>query len=230
MGRINKIKAMLVLLLTYGMLFSAHSKGQLITENPENDVMVTNLPDKVIESQAMLVPQQRNDSVELTETDIARLPSFNGSHATIFGISLGMGRSQVRMMISKYPYLKMEEDPFNPKRFYLQDISNDTGKVTIGYMKWLNYDSGLYQIVLYPPVAKYLRGLSCSIVSTSCVDPESEIYKTFLGEPSSRQITLDMPGINAKTTMLYYPKLNLVIEENKSSKGMQYSIILTHKW
>jgi hypothetical protein len=207
-----------------------NATAQIVTGKPGLAEFVSGFSEDEIDAQAMLLPQVKNDSIELTETDIARLPSFNGSHATIFGISLGMGRNQVRQKLTKYPFLKMEEDPFNPKRFYLQDISSDTGKVTLGYLKWTNYDSGLYQVILYPSVSKYLRGLSCSIVSTSCIDPESEIYKTFLGEPAGRQVTLDMPNIGAKTTLMYYPKINMVIEESKTASGLQYNIILTHKW
>jgi hypothetical protein len=206
------------------------SKAQLVTASPENLDTQHGIVNNTIEAQAMAFPAHRGDTIELTETDIARLPAFNGSHATIFGIALGMSRTQVKEKISKFPYLRLEEDPFTPKRFYLNDVSSDSGKVTIGYLKWMNYDSGLYQVILYPPVSKYLRGLTCSIVSSSCIDPESEIYKTFLGAPAGKDVTLDMPAISAKNTMLYYPKLNLVIEESISGTKTEYHIVLTHKW
>jgi hypothetical protein len=172
----------------------------------------------------------KGDTIELTETDFARLSSFNGSHATFFGIRLGMGRSQVQEKIKNYLYLRTKEDPFNPKRLYLNDMSSDTGAVTIAYLKWPNYDSGLYQIIIYPTAAKYLVGLSQSILTPFCVDSSSEIFQKFLGKPSGSQVTLDLPDIKAKTTQLFYPKQNIVIEENLSQSGNSYYLMLTHKW
>jgi hypothetical protein len=172
-----------------------------------------------------------SDTVEITDTDITSIRSFNGNHATVFGIALGMGRNTVKNMVSRYPFIKMTEDPFNERRFYLKDASQaDTNKITLAYLKWLNYDSGLYQIILYPPMSKYMKGLSSTIVSPDCVDPSSDIYRSFLGEPSARQVSMNMPKINAKTTLLYYPKQNIVIEESKTASGTQYSLVLTHKW
>jgi len=109
------------------------------------------------------------------------------------------------------------------------DMSGDSG-VTIAYLKWPNYDSGLYQIILYPAAAKYLRGVSASIVTSACVDPESDIYKNFLGAPSASQVTMDLPSIKSKTIMHYYPRRNIVIEEDQNGDKTTYDLVLTHKW
>ena len=173
--------------------------------------------------------KNKGDSVEITETDFASLPTFNGNHATVFGIPLGIGRSEARQKLKNYLYLKFKEDPFNPKRLYVMDMSGDSG-VTIAYMKWPNYDSGLYQIVLYPAATKYLRGLSASIVTSAALDPKSDIYKSFLGAPSGSQVTMDLPAIKSKTIMHYYPKRNIVIEEDQNDNKTTYNLLLTHKW
>jgi len=173
--------------------------------------------------------KNKGDSVEITETDFASLPDFNGNHATVFGIPLGIGRSAAGEKLKNYLYLKFKADPFNPKRSYIMDMSGDSG-VTIAYLKWPNYDSGLYQIILYPAAAKYLRGVSASIVTSACVDPESDIYKNFLGAPSASQVTMDLPSIKSKTIMHYYPRRNIVIEEDQNGDKTTYDLVLTHKW
>lgn len=173
--------------------------------------------------------KNKGDSVEITETDFASLPTFNGSHATVFGIPLGIGRSAAEEKLKNYLYLKFKVDPFNHKRYYIMDMSGDSG-VTIAYLKWPNYDSGLYQIILYPAASKYLRGLSASIVTNACIDPKSDIYKTFLGAPSGSQVTSDIPSIKSKTVMLYYPRRNIVIEEDQNDDKTTYDLVLTLKF
>jgi hypothetical protein len=171
-------------------------------------------------------PNQRKDSVEITEIDFVQAGKFNGNHATVFGIGLGSGKSLVKEKTSGYSFLSLRQDAFNPRRSYLVD---STG-TNIAYLIWTNYDSGLYQIVLYPAMAKYMKGLSAAILSPACLDKASEVYKSFLGEPSASKVTLDNPKIEMKTTLFYYPKWNIVIEESKSSSGLQYNMLLTHKW
>jgi len=171
----------------------------------------------------------KNDSVEITKTDVTTLKSFNGAHATVFGIALGMGRSAAKQKITNYPYFKLKPDGFNPRRFYLEDISSDTATISLAYLIWTNYDSGLYQVILYPAMSKYLKGLSSDIVSPSCIDVASEIYK-YLGEPSARQVTSEIASIKSKTTQLYYPKYSIIIEESQSGDKTLYNLVLTHKW
>jgi len=173
--------------------------------------------------------KNKGDSVEITETDFAGLPTFNGNHATVFGIPLGIGRSAAGEKLKNYLYLKFKADPFNPKRSYIMDMSVDSG-ITIAYLKWPNYDSGLYQIILYPAAAKYLHGLSASIVTSACTDPASDIYKSFLGAPSGSQVTMDLPSIKSKTIMHYYPKRNIAIEENQSADKTTYNLVFTRKF
>jgi hypothetical protein len=172
----------------------------------------------------------KGDTVEITETDFTRLPSFNGAHATVFGIALGMGKADAMEKIKNYQYLKLKADPFNPKRFYIQEVSTDTGQVTLAYLKWPNYDSGLYQMIIYPPMAKYLRGQSSSIIGPESLDSSSTLYKTFLGKPSASPVTSNMPEIKSRTIMHYYPKYNIVIEEDQASGKSTYDLILTRKW
>jgi len=182
-----------------------------------------------IHSYAFSPISQKNDSVEMTKTDITSLPSFNGSHATVFGIALGMGREAVKAKLANYPYFKLVPDPFNGKRFYLNDLSNDTSSVALAYLIWPNYDTGLYQVILYPPMSKFLKGLSSDIVTPSCVDPATEIHK-FLGEPSAKKVTSDIPSIKSKTTQLYYPKYSIIIEESQEGTDVKYNLVLTRKW
>ena len=169
----------------------------------------------------------KGDSVEITETDFTRLPTFNWAHATVFGMALGMGKADAMQKIKNYQYLKLKQDPFNKKRFYIQEVSSDTGQIILAYLKWPNYDSGLYQIIIYPPMAKYLRGQSASIVGPESQDASSELYKNFLGKPSASPITNNMPEIKSRTIMHYYPKHNIVIEEDQASGKSTYELVLT---
>jgi len=173
--------------------------------------------------------KNKGDTVEVTETDFASLPAFNGAHATVFGIALGMGRTEANEKLKNYQYLKLKEDPFNHKRFYIQDMSGDT-PVTVAYLKWPNYDSGLYQIIIYPAMTKYLRGLSASVVTGACINPSSDVYKTFLGAPSASPVTLNLPDIKEKTIMHYYPKHDIAIEENQTGDKTTYNIVFTSKY
>src|SRR5687768_576827 len=87
--------------------------------------------------------------IELTETDIARLENFDGKYATIFGIGLRMNMGKVHEIVGKQKNLRLEADPMSSRRLYLYDVSGDSGKVLLGYLKWLPKDSALNQIVLY---------------------------------------------------------------------------------
>ena len=172
----------------------------------------------------------KGDTVEISETDFTQIPNFNGSHATVFGIALGMGKSVAMEKIKNYQYLRLKADPFNPKRFYIMDMSADSASATLAYLKWPNYDSGLYQIVIYPSMAKYMRGLSASLLSADCMNESSTLFKTFLGKPSASPVTSNIPEIKSKTIMHYYPKYSIVIEEDQNADKSTYNLVLTRKW
>src|SRR5687768_9392351 len=74
--------------------------------------------------------------IEITQTDIARLKGFDASYATVFGIGLDMNVGKVQAIVARQPFLKLERDAFNRNRYYLYDISADTGKIMLGYLKW----------------------------------------------------------------------------------------------
>jgi len=170
------------------------------------------------------------DSVEVTDTDFTKMPAFNGNHAKVFGISLGMGVNRAKQILANmYPGLQLAPDAFNQKRYYLSE-KGDTSRIILGYFKWPNYDTGLYQIVLYPAMANHFKGIAAVIFSPESENPQTELYKTFLGEPSARQVTMDMPKIKAKTTMLYYPKYNIALEVNTSADNTTYNLVFTRKW
>jgi hypothetical protein len=171
--------------------------------------------------------QAAADTVELTNTDITKLASFNASHATIFGIGLGESIQQVKEIVDKKEgFLKIEKDPFNLRRFYLYDVSGDTSKVLLGYLKWATYDSALNEIILYPGISKYMQGLSCSIMTGACMDPESEVYKDFLGKASAETVMLDIPSANLKEVKYYYPKQRLMIEMHQNGSKITYNMVI----
>jgi hypothetical protein len=163
--------------------------------------------------------------VELTETDIARLDDFDGRVATVFHIGLGMNMTQVYQAVSKQKNLRLEIDPMSNRRLYLYEKSNDSNKL-LGYLKWLPKDSGLNQIVLYPAITPHLKGLTCTLLSNSCTDPESEVYKNFLGQPSDEDVVIDVPSIDLKTIRYYYPRHGLMIEVMKDGDKVSYNLIL----
>ncbi|RYD73578.1 MAG: hypothetical protein EOP53_19850 [Sphingobacteriales bacterium] len=164
--------------------------------------------------------------IELTETDFAKLKDFDARYATVFGVGLDMNVGKVQTIIKAKPYLKLEKDAFNRSRYYLYDISHDTGKVLLGYLKWHPKDSGLQEFILYPEITPYLKGLSGSILTKECQDPQSDIYKNFLGAAVDKDIILDIPSIPLKTTRYYYPALSLIIESQLNEKGTKYNLIL----
>jgi hypothetical protein len=175
------------------------------------------------------VVPNKSASVELTETDIARLEDFDGKTATVFGIGLNMTMSEVTKIVQKQKNLRLQIDKINLSRMYLYSNpgKNDTGgPVLLGYLKWKPNDSALNQIVLYQEITPYLKGLSCSILSNSCLNPESEVYKNFLGAPADQDVVVDAPSVGLKTIRYYYPALSLMIEEQKNGDEVKYSLIL----
>lgn len=165
-------------------------------------------------------------AIEITETDIARLTDFDAKYATVFGVGLGMTVGKAQTIIKAKPFLKLERDAFNKTRYYLYDMSHDTGKVLLGYLKWYPKDSGLQEYILYPEVTPYLKGLTCTILSKDCRDPQSEVYKTFLGKEIEEDVILDIPSIKLKTVRYYYPALSLIIEAQHKEGETKYNMIL----
>jgi hypothetical protein len=165
-------------------------------------------------------------AVELTETDFAKLKDFDAKYATVFGIGLNMTVGKVQAIVKTKPYLKLEKDAFNRSRYYLYDVSKDTGKILLGYLKWHPKDSALQEYVLYQEITPYLKGLSCTILSAACLNPESEVYKNFLGKAIEEDVILDIPSIPLKTTRYYYPALSLIIEAQQKEGETKYNLIL----
>lgn len=168
---------------------------------------------------------QNKQRVELTEVDIARLNSFSGEEATVFGIGLWMTPAEVQRIVARQPALLLERDKTNKNRMYLYTRS-DSGKVLLGYLKWVPKDSGLNQIVLYQSITPYLKGLTCTILSSACLDPQSEVYKSFLGQAADDDVVLDVPSLGLKTVRYYYPALALMIEVQQEKDEKKYSMIL----
>ncbi|MGZ5243576.1 MAG: hypothetical protein ACXWDO_06450 [Bacteroidia bacterium] len=176
-----------------------------------------------------LQAQKKSDqqkTIELTQTDITRITDFDAKYATVFGVGLGMTIGKAQTIIKSQPFLKLEKDAFNKTRFYLYDMSQDTGKVLLGYLKWYPKDSGLQEYILYPEVTPYLHGLTCTILSKDCRDPQSEVYKNFLGAAIEEDVILDIPSISLKTVRYYYPALSLIIEAQHKAGETKYNLIL----
>src|SRR5688500_12538472 len=91
--------------------------------------------------------------IELTETDIARLEDFDGRYATVFRSGPRVNVTKDREIVRRQKSLALETDPMSSRRLYLYDASGDSGKVLLGYLKWLPKDSGLNQIVLYQAIS-----------------------------------------------------------------------------
>ncbi len=164
--------------------------------------------------------------IEITQTDITKITDFDAKYATVFGVGLDMTVGKVQTIIKAQPYLKLERDAFNKTRYYLYDVSHDTGKVLLGYLKWYPKDSGLQEYILYPEITAYLKGGSCNIMTKDCRDPKSDIYKKFLGDAVEEDVILDIPSIKLKTVRYYYPALSLIIEAQHKDGDTKYNMIL----
>jgi hypothetical protein len=166
-----------------------------------------------------------SDTVELTDVDITTLSNFNASHATVYGIALGMRYETALSLLAKQKFLQVEKDPMNIRRYIVYE-KNDTGKVAVALLKFYKTEDKLYQIVLFPPFSKHLKGESCNLMSMQCMDPNSDVYKQFLGAAASSNVELNLPSIKTKNTLFYYPKLSLIIEELKNDAQIKYNLIL----
>lgn len=169
--------------------------------------------------------QSASDTVELTEVDITTLPSFNATHATVYGVALGMRYETALDLLKQHSFLRVEKDPMNVRRFVVYEL-NDTGKVAVALLKFYRTEDKLYQIVLFPPFSKHLKGESCNLMTMSCMDPNANVYKQFLGAPASSDVELNLPVIGTKNTLYTYPKLSLIIEELKNGTQVKYNLIL----
>jgi hypothetical protein len=166
-----------------------------------------------------------SDTVELTEVDITTLSSFNATHATVYGVALGMRYETASELLARQKFLKVEKDPMNIRRYIVYE-KNDTGKVAVALLKFYKTEDKLYQIVLFPPFSKHLKGGSCNIMSMQCMDPNADVYKQFLGAAASSTVELNLPSIKTKNTLYYYPKMSLIIEELKNDGQVKYNLIL----
>ena len=166
------------------------------------------------------------DTLELTKIDITVNKTFQARQAAVYGITLGITQGQAKAILKRNaPNLSLERDPFYPNRYYLNE-KIDTSKITIAYFKWLKYEDVLSEMDLYPSFARYMKGLTCSLLTEACLNPDSEVYKRFLGKPASEVVDLDIPSVGLKVTRYFYSSPRLIMEKHARGADATYNIIL----
>ncbi|MEA3495311.1 MAG: hypothetical protein U9R42_04680 [Bacteroidota bacterium] len=163
---------------------------------------------------------------EITKTDITKYKDISSSEIMIFGIHLNMKINEVKTEINKNKNIFLQEDPFNSRRFYLYE-KNST-QAPLCYLKWddNNDKSGLQEVVFYFKFIKYLPGISKNLLTLEVINKNSEIVKTFMGYPTRKELSLQIPSLGIKTYSYYYPERNFKINRYISDNGSSISFCI----
>jgi hypothetical protein len=138
----------------------------------------------------------------------------------VFGISFNKSINEALEIVSLKPNIYFRVDPFNDNRYYLFDIEKRNGKnLALAYFIWDDNGMQLNEIILYEGMMKYMVGDSRSLLTLDVINKNAHIVKTFMGYPSSKETSLDLPSIGVKSFNYYYPNHSFKVVRNFSDTG-----------
>lgn len=163
---------------------------------------------------------QKRTYKEITKTDITKYATIKANEILVFGISFKMEINEALEIVDTKPNIFFRVDPFNDNRYYLYDIEKIDGKnIPLAYFIWDINGIVLKEIILYKGFSKYLVGNSRILLTIDVINKNADIVKTFMGYPSSKVTSLDLPSIGVKSFNYYYPNHNFKVIRNFSDKG-----------
>lgn len=160
---------------------------------------------------------------EMTEVDITSLESIDVDQISVLGIHLGSTIPQARNEVNNRFDLELTQDKFNNNRFYLYDESQGGDRVLLAYMKWPHVDSTLDELILYPGIARYLKGQSKQLVSKATMNFEQGIGKNFLGYPLNKEVILDVSSLDLKHVAFFYKEHRYQVIKQVKKDRVKYS-------
>lgn len=170
-----------------------------------------------------LAGQQHHSSTEITQVDFTHNNELTSGDLSVFGIGLGMSQNEAMAAMDLHPELYYEEDNMHESgdfRIYVYDrMDNGASKNCILYLIWDNGQATLSSITFFEDFIFYLQGSSRDLLTLNAIDPESDIYRNYLGEPGYSEVTLDIPMIGLKHITYYYPSRGLEITHKRNSDG-----------
>lgn len=166
--------------------------------------------------------------VEITEENIVEHPYLKSDKITVFGLKLGMTRETVFKIIEANKNLEYNIDYTHMTkdfRVYVSDKNNPSDDEQILYLIWVNNAKELDNIVFYKNFEKFLVGNTKTFFTLDFQDPNSNLYKYYLGKADEKLVTLDIPSINLKNTSYYYDLKGLSFIETLSgtTKSVSFS-------
>ena len=163
---------------------------------------------------------QKRTYKEITKTDITKYATIKSNEILVFGISFNKSINEALEIVSLKPNIYFRVDPFNDNRYYLFDIEKRNGKnLALAYFIWDDNGMQLNEIILYEGMMKYMVGDSRSLLTLDVINKNAHIVKTFMGNPSSKETSLDLPSIGVKSFNYYYPNHSFKVVRNFSDTG-----------
>jgi len=161
---------------------------------------------------------------EITSTDITALPEIVASEITIFGIGFTTSLEKAIEILEENTMVFLEVDPFNNNRYYLYDYEIVNNKhLPLAYFIWDEFGFKLQEVILYKAFSKYLVGRSKDLLTMEVINKHSEVVKDFIGYPSRKETTLDIPSIKMTTFCYYYPDHDFKVIRSVTEKGTSIS-------
>jgi hypothetical protein len=162
--------------------------------------------------------------LEITQVDITKYANIIASEIQIFGISFDMSIEIALQTVDKNPFVFFEVDPFNSSRYYLYDYMTQNAKhLPLAYFIWDEFGQKIEEVILYTAFERYLVGASKNLLSIDVINKHSDIVKEFMGYPTRKETTLDIPSISVKTFCYYYPEHDFKVFRNFNDKGSSIS-------
>ena len=157
--------------------------------------------------------------IEITETDITKYPKLKSDRISVFGISLGMSKSDVNNLIeqNKNLYFKVDVMQKEDYRIYVYNRFLNCRflpkKDCILYLIWKKKCNPLTSITFYTDFKPYLVGLSSKLLTFDAIDKNSTISQEYLGNPDEIKVTLDIPLVQLKNTSYFFKSKGIDITE-----------------
>lgn len=190
--------------------------------------------------------------IEITETDITKYSNLKSDSISVFGISIGMSKSDVNKLKDHNNNLYFEvEKPteFGGEKMKMEDYriyvynkkenvkkenrflkwffssEKNSKKDCILYLIWEKKSNLLTSITFFEDFKPYLIGLSSRLLTFDTIDSNSKISQEYLGNPDETKVTLDVPSIKLKNISYFFTSKGISITEVNSENSKTISMM-----
>lgn len=164
---------------------------------------------------------------DLVLEDVLITPQFNGVDMAVYGVYLGMKKTDAKTMINLNSMLAAEKDEYNTKsvndedtkelRLYIYEKDSNTGKKgnCLLYLIWNDGSTGIDKIMIFKDFSKYAKGMTAKLFTKDVVDENSDFYKKYLGKSTGSKL-------GSYTNNYFYQNKNIEIIEYKDTENYYY--------